>query len=204
MTFFFDLDGTLLDASERLFRALVPSTQLSKEAYWALKSAKVSHATILAQQHSYTPESIAAFEQAWLGLIESPAYLALDTPVTGVQEVLQQLHKHHGLCVVTARQSRVGVLSQLETLGWLPWFEHVLVTEQRYSKQTLIQQQYPQVEGDSRHWVIGDSGYDVQTGQALGLSTVAVTYGFLSRDSLLPYSPTALVDTALALLPILL
>jgi len=48
---FFDLDGTLPDSRERLYRLfceLVPESRLSFDKYWALKRRKQDHKTILA------------------------------------------------------------------------------------------------------------------------------------------------------------
>ena len=51
MNIVFDFDGTIIDASERLYRLfqdLVPRSALSKEAYWALKRNKINHNMIKA------------------------------------------------------------------------------------------------------------------------------------------------------------
>ena len=50
MIFIFDLDGTLIDSSERmymLFCELVPECKLSKNEYWDYKRDKVNHKVLL-------------------------------------------------------------------------------------------------------------------------------------------------------------
>ena len=47
---FFDLDGTLIDASERLYKLfidLIPDCKLTKQEYWSLKRQNIKHKTII-------------------------------------------------------------------------------------------------------------------------------------------------------------
>ena len=41
---------------------------------------------------------------------------------------------------------------------------------------------------------IGDTGYDVNVGKDLKIKTIAVSYGFLSRENLIQYQPDFLAD----------
>ena len=71
MKIFFDLDGTLVDASERLYRLfcdLIPECNFTKEEYWNLKRNKINHQMIL---EKYFPQyNFDEFNTKWLSLIE--------------------------------------------------------------------------------------------------------------------------------------
>ncbi|WP_374361055.1 HAD family hydrolase [Pseudoduganella danionis] len=187
MNLVFDLDGTLIDARPRmyhLFCQLVPQAQLSFDAYWDFKRAKVSHEQLLQREFGYTAAQLDRFNVAWMDAIESPAMLALDTCLPGVAAALQRLQQQARLHVCTARQLRQPVLDQLERLQLASYFDSVMVTEQRSSKQALIAALPDLSHAD---WLLGDTGHDINVGKALGLHTCAVLSGFLSHASLLPY-----------------
>ncbi len=188
MKIFFDLDGTLLDASDRLyqlFQFLVPTSTLSKDDYWKLKRNKINHQAILRTQFKYTDEQIKTFENTWLSMIELPEWIALDKPFKGITKYLRELKSDHGLYVVTARQSEEIVILQIKNYGWADIFDEVLVTKQRHEKSELIGSRRESV----RDWVVGDTGKDIEAGKSLGLRTAAVLSGFLSREMLMEYHP---------------
>ncbi len=196
MNLVFDLDGTLIDARPRmyqLFCQLVPQSRLSFDAYWDLKRAKVSHQQLLQRDFGYDAAQLASFNSVWMDAIESPAMLALDTCLPGISAALQRLQGQARLHVCTARQLRQPVLDQLERLGLADYFDSVLVTQQRNSKQDLIAAMPARSDAD---WILGDTGHDINVGKALGMHTCAVLSGFLSRASLLPYGAELILDSA--------
>ncbi|OCA71584.1 HAD family hydrolase [Chryseobacterium arthrosphaerae] len=199
MNIFFDLDGTLIDSRSRLyqlFQSLVPASELSFDQYWALKRSKISHKEILLSKFNYTEEQYSDFEKKWMSEIELENWLQLDTPFEGTADLLLNLSKKHALFVVTARQSESIAVEQIKSFGWENIFTKVLVTQQQQDKYDLIKDA---VEITSEDWLIGDTGKDIQTGKSLGIKTVAVLSGFLSKESLLPYQPDIIIDTVLDL-----
>lgn len=197
MNIVFDLDGTLIDARERLYRLfqhLAPAPELSFEQYWDFKRGKVSNETILARELGFTKEAIALFVQEWMDLIESPTFLDMDGNFEGMHETLARLRGAAELHVCTARQLRDPVLGQLKRLGLLEYFSSVLVTCQSDSKEALIAAQLP--HRSAQDWLIGDTGKDIQVGKTLGMRTCAVLSGFLSRESLVPYGPDLILESA--------
>ena len=52
--------------------------------------------------------------------------------------------------------------------------------------------------------IVGDTLYDVQAGKQFGFDTIALTYGFGSRESLEKANPTALIDSISALKELLI
>lgn len=192
----FDLDGTLIDSRQRLYRLfqrLVPESKLSFESYWELKRDQVSNEIILASEFGYDAVAIKSFVANWMDLIEEPDYLALDTLIPCIQDSLDKLREDASVHVCTARQHRTLVVGQLSRLGLLGYFDSVMVTEQRRSKEELIEN-LPNL-GPS-DWIIGDTGKDIQVGQALGLNTCAVLSGFMNEERLKAYNPRLILPTA--------
>ncbi|MFN3247674.1 MAG: HAD hydrolase-like protein, partial [Leptonema sp. (in: bacteria)] len=170
MNIFFDLDGTLVDARVRLFKLfkeLVPQTQLSFEEYWKLKRDKVSHEMILRELLHFDDIELNLFQFKWMNLIETKEYLNYDVPFFGVEQLLKKLkHLNISLYIVTARQYVDGVNYQIEKFGWSMFFKKILVTEQQYSKADLIQ---PFISGCNQNWIIGDTGSDILVGKSLNM-----------------------------------
>lgn len=196
MNLIFDLDGTLIDSRLRLYRLfqqLVPTSTLSHDDYWVLKQAKVTNEIILTKEFGFDALAIEHFKTEWMEHIEAPEYLSLDKNFPGMHEALARLGKQASLHVCTARQRQQSAVDQLDTLGLLPYFDSVMVTEQRHSKEDLLAV-IPDLS--SEDWILGDTGKDVQVGQALGIKTCAVLSGFLSEKSLRPYSPDLILPVA--------
>lgn len=199
MRIFFDLDGTLLDSRERLFRLfqhLVPSSKLSFEDYWELKRNKIPHAGILRNNFLYSALDIARFEEEWMERIERPEWLAHDKPFDGVADLLHRLSSRHSIFLVTARQFESSVLDQIREFRWEGIFEAVFVTGGKKDKYALIKEA---VVTDPADWFVGDTGKDIETGRSLGIRTAAVLSGFLGKEALSRYDPDIIVENVLQL-----
>lgn len=192
----FDLDGTLIDSKPRLyhlFQRLVPTSKLSYDEYWEFKQNKISNETILANEFGFDEVFIKNFVVNWMECIESPEFLAFDEVVPGVKDALDKLSKQSKLHVCTARQFRQSTVDQIDRLGLLSYFNTVMVTEQRKSKNDLI---FDYISGLSpKDWMIGDTGKDIQVGHALGIKTCGVLSGFLNEKSLKPYKPDLILSS---------
>jgi phosphoglycolate phosphatase len=191
---FFDLDGTLLDSSDRLYRLfqdLTPESKLTKKEYWDFKKNKKNHRYILKNVFCYNEAQIAEFENKWLGLVETEKYLDMDAPVANVLEMLNELKNAATLYIVTARQSRSRALAQLQKLGLQKYFKDILVTENITTKEELIKKICNISPNDC---IIGDTGKDVECGKNIGIRTMAVSWGFLSKEKLETYSPDFFVS----------
>jgi phosphoglycolate phosphatase len=197
MNVIFDLDGTLIDARMRLYRLfqqLVPESQLSLAQYWEMKRNGISNQEILATDFGFDAAATSSFVADWMALIEAPEFLALDELFPRVPEALALLQLQARLYVCTARQDRDAALGQLERLGLVEFFEQILVTEQRESKESLIRRDVAGLH--HRDWILGDTGKDVQVGNALEINTCAVLSGFRNRTTLAKYGPDLVLNSA--------
>ena len=196
MNIIFDLDGTLIDSEVRLyqlFNHLAPTSHLSHVQYWELKKNKFSHEMILKEILGLSEENVTQFVRAWMHLIESPSFLALDTVFPHVQDTLVRLGEHASLHLCTARQYRLRTLEQLSNLGLLSYFQQIMVTEQQHSKAFLFRKQVRTLR--SKDWILGDTGKDILAGKELGIKTCAVLNGFLSKNKLIEYRPDLIIES---------
>lgn len=199
LNIFFDFDGTLIDARKRLYRLfqdLVKESNLSEDTYWALKRDRKNHEFILKHIFYWPDDKIAFFKNRWLEAIELKRYIDLDVLKPHVCDVLAELQKTSKLYLVTARQDEAMLEYELCRFTIKSFFLKVLVTGLQVSKSALIEQSFSNMESG---FFIGDTGYDIKTGKALKLSTIAVTDGFLSGEKLREYDPDFLVDSLTAI-----
>jgi len=190
---FFDLDGTLVDASDRLFRLfqfLVPASSFTKDDYWKLKRDKVSHRQILKEHFNFEIGQIDSFENTWLSMIELPEWIAYDRPFDQVTTYLKEVQKTHKVYVVTSRQFEKTATAQIHSYGWADIFADILVTGHRVAKADLVVKNVGITNAD---WFVGDTGKDIETGKQLGLRTAAVACGFLNKERLAEYNPDVIV-----------
>ncbi|QNJ24600.1 HAD hydrolase/ IA/ variant 1 family protein [Synechococcus sp. SYN20] len=200
MNIIFDLDGTLIDSKLRLYRlfqSLAHSSSFSFDEYWAFKQSKISNETLLSSKLGYNQSQIAEFQCQWMALIESPLYLSLDRSFEGIETVLAGLRQISTLYVCTARQFRQPALDQLEKFSLLKYFKQVLVTQQKFSKESLIEANV--IGLSSQDWIVGDTGKDVQVGKFLNIKTCAVLSGFLGQKELMSYGPDLIIESTLDL-----
>jgi phosphoglycolate phosphatase len=198
MKIFFDLDGTLIDSRERLYRLfqhLVPASALTFDDYWNDKRNKINHSEILKTKFSYLQEEVIEFQERWMEQIELPEWLAFDKPFNGVTAFLKELKMNNTLYLVTARQFESTALLQLTDYGWGDIFTKVFVTAQRTDKAEQIKSSL--ITTGIADWFIGDTGNDIQTGKQLGMKTAAVLSGFLNKEKLLEYEPDIIINTVI-------
>jgi len=192
MKLLLDLDGTLLDARERmhgLFCRLVPGCKMNSGEYWKLKRSRNSHSKILKEIYDYSPAQIQNFQSEWLDQIEELYWLDKDVPFKGVTSQLDNLSKKADIYLLTARQKPEMVKYQIEKMGWEGMFVNLIVTGGLQSKSETISDLFL----EPTDWIIGDTGHDIAVGKNRGIKTAAVSDGFLNAEVLEEYSPDLLL-----------
>jgi phosphoglycolate phosphatase len=208
MIIFFDLDGPLLDVSERyqiLHRDLLDGTgvtPLTPDVYWQCKRQRCPEAAILKELG--VSELEASYSRRRLELIEIDGYLAHDRLWPWTSPVLTILTARYTLILVTVRSNREALERQLTRLNLRRFFKAVLsesATEPvDMQKAQLIRHYLSQQELPTRgSWIIGDTEADIGAGQLLGLTTVAVRCGIRDDEHLARMNPTYLIDDIRAL-----
>lgn len=195
MKIIFDLDGTLICSKKRLHRLfldLTGVTNLKFESYWDLKHQGKRNEDILRNQLSFSESEIEVFLKNWMIKIEADCYLDLDTLIPNADEALENLNKNHDLFICTARQSISQTQKQLKKLSIFSYFKDIFVTEQKVDKFQILSNS--NISFTNKDWIIGDTGNDIDTGKKIGVQTCAVLSGFMSRSSLIGYSPDLMIE----------
>ena len=209
MTLFFDLDGPILDVSERYFRlhcALVTKlggkSAMDKATYWTFKRQGQSIAELLKSEGNENIDE-KVFRHHWLERIESPEYLQWDSTMPGVLPQLNRLRKDYRMVLITLRQDQKQLQLQLERLQLNLLFEAVLSANPTsapgwISKQHLITRSEFSTAGST---LIGDTEIDIRAGKLLGMRTVGVLSGIRDRQRLEREQPDLIVEDICALNP---
>lgn len=195
-TVLLDVDGTLLDTREFIFQAFEHSI--------ASHGLEYPGREYMAAQVGLPLEEIYAAIQVDLapGLIEAHRtfqqenqHLAIAFP--GAAQALTQLRAFGlGLAAVTSRSRRTSVRS-LEITGLFGLFDAVVSAEDAAALKpdpAPLRQAIALLGADSAGAVmVGDTGADIRAGRALGIRTVAATYGFAGQ-AVLDHNPDAVID----------
>ena len=195
MTIFFDLDGPILDVSEKYYRVYNEILRkkgfqvLTKEKYWDAKRNKLPEEKIL----SLTDVRINYndYRDKRITLIETERYLKYDILQHNAEKVLEALTKKFKLVLVTLRRSKHQLYKELKYFQIYQHFSDILSSgiqiKPRWKiKHDLIVQYMEQGENNN-HILIGDTETDIESGKHLGFTTISITNG-IRNEKILGYS----------------
>lgn len=186
---YIDLDGTLLNSSERLYRLfeqLTGGSNLTLSEYWDRKRLPRSNESLL-RELGRSEDEIETFQREWLALIETPEFLAMDVPHPGVYNALERLGGRYELNILTSRQLTSMVADQLARWKLTDYFADVVVTGIGKTKAQAVQDRG--ICCSPQDIVIGDTHADVDVARELGMSAILVGNGFRCPDYLLRLHP---------------
>ncbi len=201
-TLLFDLDGTLIDSGDDLAASL--NQTLQRDGLPALGRSRVLE--MLGDGARVMVERAYAHHGARMPADALSRYRAhyrqhcLDTtrPYPGVSELLRRLAP--GRVIAVATNKPTGFAEQVvEGLG-LGRFVHTVVGPERagcrkpepeFLRQTLVLLGREPEEAV----MIGDSPSDVRAGRGAGTATIAVLWGYRSREQLAASAPDATAET---------
>jgi beta-phosphoglucomutase-like phosphatase (HAD superfamily) len=182
-----DLDGTLLDDSERHYRCYCDIVDkyggncIPKAEYWDMKRKKIKRDILLEKtdfQGTYQQ-----YLDEWLARIEAPEYLLHEVPKAGMHELLHALRSRtDNLYLATMRQNRGNLLAQLGRLKIREYFDKI------YSTSPLGEKSKAEIIGPisadaGEILVIGDSEADEALAVSLHAVFGAMTDGLREADS---------------------
>jgi phosphoglycolate phosphatase len=209
-TIFFDLDGTLIDTSERHYRVYKDildfygiSNLLSKEEFWNQKRRGRKTSKLLPEISS--KEFIKKFMDEWLKRIEDQNYLRYDSLLGGSLGILSILKDKDDLILVTLRNNKENLLWELNNFGLTSYFKEILVDLPvgLKNKVPLIKDYIERCSKENNLIIVGDTEADISTGKDLGILTIAVTYGIRSKEFLRKLKPNFCLANLSELLDIL-
>jgi phosphoglycolate phosphatase len=123
-------------------------------------------------------------------------------PFAGLRPVLDVLKRDHCLLVISSNSSKT-IHRMLSRFGFESLFEEILGSDFLVSKKEKIDHALAKYGiGAQRTFYIGDTAGDILEARAAGVRSVAVTWGWHSRERLLAAKPEFLVDTPEGLLSV--
>ena len=198
--FLFDFDGVLADSldlyAEAVARCLerigTPIIQ-DREDYLALFEGNFY------ESMAARGVDLAAFTRAAKEIMPGIDYDAM-RPFDGLLPVLESLKQDHLLAVISSNGSKT-IRQMLDRFGFDPYFEEVLGSDFLFSKREKIDHALAKYGiPPERTFYIGDTTGDIAEARAAGVRTVAVTWGWHSRERLAAAHPDFLVETPEGLL----
>jgi phosphoglycolate phosphatase len=208
MLIIFDLDGTLVDSA----RCVVAATQ---EAFVQHQLAPPTEEQVVASMGIPIERSFVG----WSGL-DDPAHLIADfreiyksrsreliTVFPGIREALQELSDAgHQLAIATSKKREMAELN-LTDCDLIHFFVKIIGSNDvgNYKPHPESAQKIIEHTGDSPEtvWVVGDSTYDIDMGNAAGCKTCAVTWGAHTGITLAASSPNAMVSSVTEMMLVL-
>jgi beta-phosphoglucomutase-like phosphatase (HAD superfamily) len=168
-TLYIDLDGTILNISEKYYQVYKElGGKATKDMYWRAKRNGVG---------------IDSQKPIRATMLESKKYLEYDIIFSGA---IKAMVCFPSLVLVTLRKNQHTFREQLECLGLINIFSTVLRGADKFTAISSICS-----EGDI---LIGDSINDIQAANLLGIKSMAVTTGVRNREILSQYNPDYIID----------
>ncbi len=115
-------------------------------------------------------------------------------PVRGLVPVLEEMKKLHVLVIISSNSS-FAIRLMLEKYGFSPYFDEVLGADFNFSKIEKIHHAkgHYKANGDQTLYVCDTAG-DIREARAACVKTVAVTWGWHSRERLERAKPDAIIE----------
>ncbi|WP_314677289.1 HAD hydrolase-like protein [uncultured Streptococcus sp.] len=204
---FFDLDGTLIDSSEGIHNGFVqtferlglpvPSDQ--KIQSFMGPPLEVTFKEEISEEGATQAVKIYRDYYETKGQFEAHLY-------DGIKEVLEKLSQEPNKKIyITTSKNEPTALKMCEYLGITEFFDGIYgATPTAFHKSDVLQRAITENNANKDSSVIvGDTKYDMIGGNAVGIKTLAVTWGFGTNETLLAENPDFVADTAQELWDIL-
>jgi len=197
---FIDLDGTLIDTSERHYRVFIEAlaclgkkTAICKYDFWEQKRNGLS--TLEIYSRIYGKEREKELLSIWLDNIEKEKYLEYDRIFDDALMALDFLHQRAKLVLITLRNNREGLDWELERMNLMQYFSECIVGNptDKSGKIELLNDRISGTIDKERCLIIGDSEIDIKAGKQVGITTIAISRGIRSYSFLQRLGPERLL-----------
>lgn len=215
LTVFCDLDGPIVDVSDRYYSTYdlaleetrefyaqqgitIPVQVLSKETFWEMKQNRIPDLEI-AKSSGLVGHQIEEFRRRVVEIVNQPEMLHLDRIQAGVQWALALLHSRQVRLILVTLRPQTEATQILQNYGLARLFTCICgtqITDAAYYNYTALKtallKELVRELDTSLHkaWMIGDTEADILAGQAVGIPTIGLTCGIRSRTQLEKLQPT--------------
>ena len=191
-TIAFDLDGTLIDISDRDYRIYADILtelgykSINKEQYWPLRREKTDIHSILALSACTADKDVAYFLDSRAKRMEESSYLSLDTLFDDVLPAFSKLKQNYNLVILTRRLNKANTDQQYHCLGLEKYTELMIVSGDKKERMQAI----PDLVA-----FVGDTENDILPANGIGVRSIAVTTGIRSEEKLRIYNPSVIINS---------
>jgi len=202
----FDLDGTLLDTPRAIAEHLVgaaadlfgtaPNVDLAQALVGQPLEKMCARLIGVPVSDGRTEQLVVAYRERYRERLV-PAAAELVFP--GVQRGLGRLRAHKVQLAVVTSKAHDSATAILDAAGLAHYFSTVVGADDAerpkpHPDPGRLALTRLGVTTDHAA-MVGDSTVDIEMGNALGVETIAVTYGVADADTLSPFAPTALASS---------
>ena len=196
-----DLDGPILDVSERYFfvhtsicRELGMSSTFGKKEYWEKKRAKEPVHKILDCRENQLV--VSQYKKKWLQEIEKKDVLELDKIFPYVTTTLESLQKKYYMVLVTLRRESEIVVDEITKLNLSKYFKKILVVDStekppHVSKYEAVSLSF---DFDRNAIFVGDTEVDILAAKMLGIKSAMVLSGIRNESIARALNPDFIIN----------
>ena len=197
MRILFDFDGTVADTSEGILNSLrcaleslrVPVPPTKTLNGFIGPSLYDSFRFITGLSDEVAEEAVRKYREYYKreGVYKLKLYEGMETLLKSLRE------KGHTLCVASLKP-KVQLDTAVNALGVYEHFD-IVAGASESKKDNDKREILSQASNGEKSVMIGDSPYDIIAGNALGFTTIAVTYGFSTEEKLREQKPCFIAST---------
>ncbi len=192
MNIYFDLDGTLIDVSERFYRLYYDlldtfncANKLSKERYWQLKRERFTEEEIV--YRTCINVNIKEYNKLRQKLIESSKYLKYDIPFSYTSDTLKRLSGRHRLVIVSLRDSLKKTNKEINKFNLNNFFDKILVHNEDIDNKWKIKVELIKSDCEFRQKesiIVGDTEAEFLAAKGLDIPCYLVSSGIRTKEYL--------------------
>lgn len=205
----FDLDGTLTESGEGITKSVQYALEKLGKPEPDLESLKVFVGPPLLEQFmKYADLDEETARQAVTFYRERYSVTGIfeNRPYPGVEEMLAGLKKKGYILAVSSSKPEYFVKKILDHFELTEYFTEIVGSEMnggRTGKSEVIEETLCRLHMENKRdqvLMVGDREHDILGARKSGLSCLAVSYGYGSREELEAAKPVQIVDSALEIL----
>ena len=198
----FDLDGTLLESAPGILRCIKETLdnnhiKYNPEDLWKMIGPpfRVSMVKYCGMTIEESEQFIVEYRQRY-----NDYGWKMSNPYKGIEELLINLKKNGVILATATSKPEKFTLKMLEYHGLLKYFDVVgaaLNDKTRETKKDVVNWTLEQlgVKDKSEAIMIGDRLYDIEGARECGLDTIAVLWGYGSREEFEEYKAKYILET---------
>lgn len=201
-TVLFDFDGTLVHTFPAIIDIL--NRYAHEFGYPPLTPTAVQHLRATNSRDILQQSGLSTLQLLWLAYrVRTDLYHQLPTlpPVDGIQPTLHQLHQQGYRLGIVTSNSLVNVRRFLSVHQWTPYFQSIDSSIRLLGKHRTLRRicDRDRLQTSTVAYV-GDETRDIEAANRIGLTSIAVTWGFNDADILNSSRPTFLIEQPSTLL----